>query len=213
MLLRAQVLLLALIVSMASVHADDNTDPQNDNSNGTVTTDKPSNDDGIDDIAGDGADEFQYVRYTDEYIQLKIHDQAKVACKKGMCTLFVVNENNHFFGVDFTVGYGQQNGAFGNGNLGNGTGVVVVGGGNGGFNDDPEPFVAMTARWGINRCTQKIKVPKALYISMNTYLYNLINEDGTPRRGFTPADEAMIMFYTTIMKQASACSGNNGGRN
>jgi hypothetical protein len=40
---------------------------------------------------------------------------------------------------------------------------------------------------------------------MNRYMYGLISEDGGIRRGFTPADEAMIMFYSTIMKQASGC--------
>jgi hypothetical protein len=36
-----------------------------------------------------------------------------------------------------------------------------------------------------------------------------MQETGETRKGFTPADEAMIMFYTTIMKQASGsgCGG------
>jgi hypothetical protein len=36
-------------------------------------------------------------------------------------------------------------------------------------------------------------------------MYGLISEEGGTRRGFTPADEAMIMFYSTIMKQATGC--------
>jgi hypothetical protein len=37
-------------------------------------------------------------------------------------------------------------------------------------------------------------------------MYGLMAEDGGTRRGFTPADEAMIMFYTTIMSKASGCT-------
>lgn len=41
--------------------------------------------------------------------------------------------------------------------------------------------------------------------ALNRYMYGLMTETGGTRRGFTPADEAMIMFYTTVMKQATGC--------
>jgi hypothetical protein len=41
-------------------------------------------------------------------------------------------------------------------------------------------------------------------------MYGLMTETGETKRGFTPADEAMIMFYTTIMKQANGCQA--GGK-
>ena len=69
---------------------------------------------------------------------------------------------------------------------------------------------AMT--WGVNiaynvgHCTQTVMVPRALFYALNRYMYGLMQANGEAKKGFTPADEAMIMFYTTIAKQATGCS-------
>lgn len=149
---------------------------------------------------GGGSQEFEYTKYTDQYIQMKIHESAQVNCKKGMCTLFAQTTNSQGFTVEFSVGE-NANGGYSSG--GNGTVVVVPGSGS--TTGTVQPYIGLTLRYNVGTCTQKVKVPESLYVSMNTFLYNFMNEDGTPVRGFTPADEAMIMFYSTIMKQATGC--------
>ena len=57
----------------------------------------------------------------------------------------------------------------------------------------------------VGSCEQTVKVPRSLYYSLNRYIYGLLNSDSSTRRSFTPADEAMIIFYTTIAKQAQGC--------
>ena len=90
------------------------------------------------------------------------------------------------------------------GGFSNGGGTTVIVPGTGG-NYSSEPFFGVSLRYTRAKCTQMVKVPRSLYIGINRYMYGLINEDGGTRRGFTPSDEAMIMFYSTIMKQASGC--------
>lgn len=155
----------------------------------------------MDSTLGGGSTEFQYVKYTDEYIQMQIHESAQVNCKKGMCTLFSQTTNSQGFTVEFSVGQNASGGV--NGSSGGGTVVVVPG--TGSTSGTVQPYVGLTLRYNKGTCTQTVKVPESLYVAMNTFLYNFLNEDGTPVRGFTPADEAMIMFYSTIMKQASGC--------
>jgi len=67
-----------------------------------------------------------------------------------------------------------------------------------------------TVSYRVGHCTQEVLVPRSLCYSMNRYLYGLMQETGETRKGFTPANEAMIMFYSTIMKQASASSCSSG---
>jgi len=159
--------------------------------------------DDLNETLGGGSKEFEYVRYTDEYIQLKIHEAAMVNCHKSLCTLFAQTTRHHDFSLEFSVGESANGGS---GSTSGGSGSIIVVPTNNTASNTVRPYIGLVARYSIGKCTQKIKVPESLYISMNTFLYNLINEDGTPQRGFTPADEAMIMFYSTIMKQASSCT-------
>lgn len=155
--------------------------------------------DEIDDMFGTG-DEFEIERFSDSNILLAISRDARVACRKGQCTLHSVTQNHQRFSVTFNIGEGNVPGTWGNGTN------INIGDDN---PDVPRDFWGISVRYEIGTCTQKIKVPRALFYSLNRYLYGLMNADGTPRRGFTPADEAMIVFYSTIMKQASGCGGNN----
>lgn len=86
-----------------------------------------------------------------------------------------------------------------------GSGTTVIVPGSNGNSYSPEPFYGFTLRYTKGKCTQSIRVPRSLYFSINRYMYGLMTEEGGTRRGFTPADEAMIMFYSTIMKQATGC--------
>lgn len=154
----------------------------------------------FDNIAG-GSEEFAYIRNQGELL-LKIQRDVELVCEDGLCTLFAVDTDFNEFSVEFDIGYGDENGYYGDGN-----GVIILPDGTNSSDDDDEtPFhVGFKAKYSIGNCKQEVKVPETLYVSMNVFLAGLLNTDGTARRGFTPADEAMIMFYTTIMKQANGC--------
>lgn len=153
-----------------------------------------------DETFGSGNDEFEYEKFDNRSILLAIKRDMDIACDKaGLCTLSAVTSNDRRFTASFNVGEGNQ---MGNYNGGSGTTVIVPGSQT---STGTEPYFGLSLRFTIGRCTQNIKVPRALYISMNRYMYGLMTEEGGTRRGFTPADEAMIMFYSTIMKQATGC--------
>ncbi len=157
--------------------------------------------DGIDDIFADGTDEFEFERFSDDSILLAIDSDAQLACgKDGLCTLTSVTNNSSDFEVSFNIGQGTNYG-----NYGQGSGTVINLGDNGNSNNNGD-FWGINVKYSRGKCTQKVNVPRALFYSMNRYLYGLMNEDGSTRRGFTPADEAMILFYTTILNKASGCS-------
>ena len=156
-------------------------------------------------IPGDG--EFQFERFSNEGILLAIDSDARVAChSNGQCVLSSVQSDSKGWEVDFNFGQGN------NVNSSGGT-TVITGGYETGKNEcnncNPISW-GLTMSYRKGSCTQQVMVPRALYYSMNRYLYGLMQETGETRKGFTPADEAMIMFYSTIMKQAS--SGGCGGK-
>ncbi len=150
-------------------------------------------------IPGDG--EFEFERFSNEGILLAIDRDARVAChSNGQCVLSSVQSDSKGWEVSFNFGQGNSI------NSGSGT-TIITGGYDSGKNDCN---TCNGINWGLtltykkSSCTQQVMVPRALYYSMNRYLYGLMQETGETRKGFTPADETMIMFYSTIMKQASA---------
>ncbi len=162
---------------------------------------KSSDEIDLDKKYGGGSEEFEFEKFDNETILLAIKRDMEVACsKQGLCTLSAVTSNDSRFTAQFNIGEGNNMGGYGGGS---GTTVIVPG--SGGNVYSPEPYYGVTLRYTKARCTQTIKVPRSLYFSINRYMYGLMSEDGGTRRGFTPADEAMIMFYSTIMKQASGC--------
>ncbi len=161
--------------------------------------------DDIDDIFIPGDGEFKFERFSNEEILLSIDRDAKVACRSnGQCTLSSVQSDSKGWEVSFNVGEGNSSGNSGT--------TIITGGG---YDSGKNGCDSCGINWGVTlsyhkgTCTQQVMVPRSLYYSMNRYLYGLMQETGETRKGFTPADEAMIMFYSTIMKQAS--SGGCGG--
>lgn len=149
---------------------------------------------------GSGSREFEFERFDNDSILLAIKRDMEVACdKRGLCTLSAVTSNDQRFTAQFSIGEGYNPGSF------SGSGTTVIVPGSNGYNTGTEPYYGISLRYTRARCTQTIQVPRSLYLSMNRYMYGLMSEDGGTRRGFSPADEAMIMFYSTIMKQASGC--------
>jgi hypothetical protein len=143
--------------------------------------------------------EFSFERFDDSTIMMSIDRDARIACDiSGLCKLTSVTSNDQRFTASFSVGEGNTWGT----GLGSGTNIIVPGNGNLGSN---EPYYGITIKFTKGRCTQNVFVPRSIYYAVNRYMYGLMTESGGVRRGFTPADEAMIMFYTTIMKQANGC--------
>ncbi|MBF0361618.1 MAG: hypothetical protein HQK49_11435 [Oligoflexia bacterium] len=66
---------------------------------------------------------------------------------------------------------------------------------------NPMVFSAgISVTWEDVNCTKTINVDKAIYGAITTYMRSLVNADGTTRPAFTPAEQTMILFYSTIMK-------------
>jgi hypothetical protein len=161
--------------------------------------------DAIDDVFGPGQDDFDFNRFDNQAILNNIIGDARVACEDGLCTLSSVEQRNHGFSITFSAGVG-------NNNQYNGAGAVIITGKDDyGTNETCNdcPYYGVTLSYNAGKCVQEVNVPRSVYIAINRYMYGLLNEEGGTRRGFTPADEAMIMFYTTIMKQANGCSNKN----
>jgi hypothetical protein len=125
----------------------------------------------------------------------------ELVCNDGLCTLTAIHEKYNEFEVSFSLGEGSQGGY----NSGGGT-IIDLGGNSNGGDDD---FWGLRVGYKIGSCEQSIKIPAALYVVMNRYIYGLLTAEGDTRTNFTPADEAMIMFYTTISKQLTGCRDNN----
>ena len=154
-----------------------------------------------DDRFGSGNDEFEFEKFENHYVLVAIKRDMDIACdKQGLCTLSAVTSHDHRFSAQFSIGEGNSMSGM---NSGSGTTVIVPGATGNAY--DSQPYYGLSLRYTAGKCTQLIKVPRSLYISINRYMYGLMNEDGGTRRGFTPSDEAMIMFYSTIMKQATGC--------
>jgi hypothetical protein len=155
-----------------------------------------------DDDFGSGSDEFDFDRFSNESILYMIDNDAEFACNRpGLCTIHSVTSNDRRFTASFNFGEGQNNQ-----NLG-GSGTVIVAGGGGGqtCTTCPRDYWGVNLEFTTGQCTQRVQVPRSLYYSMNRYMYDLMDEEGNTRRGFDPAKEAMIMFYSTIMKEAKGC--------
>jgi hypothetical protein len=168
--------------------------------------------DNIDDLFAGGEDrEFEFARFSEANVMEAISHDAGIACKNGLCTLTSNDTRFKEFTINMNGGIGNnESGGFGGYGPGNGSGYNIYLPGNGGgivpglsFNDRLHANINIQLKLGT--CTRSVKIPRSLYYAINRYMYGLMNEDSTTRRSFTPADEAMIMFYTTVMKEASAC--------
>lgn len=154
-------------------------------------------------IFGCETNEFGFERFDDSTILMAINRDARISCTPGgLCRLSSVTSNDRRFTATFSFGEGNT---WNNGS-GNGTNIIIPGNGAGCGNlCDSGPYYGITLRFTAGRCTQTVNVPRSVYYALNRYMYGLMTETGGTRRGFTPADEAMIMFYTTVMKQATGC--------
>lgn len=164
--------------------------------------------DSIDDVFGraDNETEFNFERFDENHVMEAIAHDAGIACKNGLCTINSVSQK--YKEITFNVNGGVGNnassgfGGFGAGNTGT---SINFNNNSGGLSFEDRMHANINIQLKIGDCETKVNVPRALYYAINRYLYGLMNEDSTTRRSFTPADESMIIFYTTVSKQAGNC--------
>jgi hypothetical protein len=158
----------------------------------------------IDDDFSRGSDEFEFEQFSNENVLNMIEQDMEFACNRGgLCTLHAVTQSDSRFTVSFNVGEGSPLSG-----MNKPEGSVIITGGSGAGSDPygSQEYWGLTLQHSVGTCTQNIKVPRSLYMSMNRYMYDLMDENGNTRRGFDPSKEAMIMFYSTIMKEANGCN-------
>lgn len=146
-------------------------------------------------------DQPEYPRYSEAEIQKKIESEMQVACQGNLCKIVGADADGSGWTVSFTVGYGSANA--------NGTGNNFYIGDNAQASQD-KGYAAVTVTYNNWQCSSEIKVTPAVYRFVNTYLYNMVNTDGSVKRNFSPADQTVILFYTTMLNKVESCkSGRN----
>jgi hypothetical protein len=68
------------------------------------------------------------------------------------------------------------------------------------FLDDSMSYQTTVIRKG-DVCTKQVKVPAPVYQSIAAILSTLNGSNGEPPPAFTPAQQTMLLFYTTLMQQ------------
>jgi hypothetical protein len=167
--------------------------------------------DQIDDLFGGGENtEFNFERFNEGRVMEAIAHDAGIVCRRGLCRLTSTNTKYSDFSINLNGGIGN-NSSNGFGGYGDGGSTVInFNNNNNGGSVLERSHAGINMQVKVGNCTKNVNVPRSLYYSINRYLYGLLNSDGTTRRSFTPADEAMIMFYTTVMKMAEGCSSGGG---
>jgi hypothetical protein len=132
-------------------------------------------------------------------------DRANLACNGSLCTLFSISANKKSFTITTSLGNGMSgmqtggtNNYYGN-TQANQQGVT----GQLGYN--------ISVSWDNTNCTKNVNVDKSVYDSVTTYMRELLNSTaGEPSTypQFTPAEQTMLLFYTTVMDltKGSTCN-------
>ena len=164
----------------------------------------PSFADEIDELFVGGVDsEFDFERFDDNNIMEAIAHDASIACKNGLCTLSSVDTDYNEFSINLNGGMGSNSGTDESGSF-DGTSINFNNNsGEASFED--RLHIGLNIKFKKGKCTRKVNVPRSLYYALNTYMWKLMDSDGNTRLELTTADETMILFYTTVMKQASGC--------
>jgi hypothetical protein len=157
-------------------------------------------------IAGefdDGSGEFDprpLPQYSEAELQKKIENEMAVACSGNLCRIVGQDSSGSGWTVQFQVGYGRANGT--------GEGDTIYIGDYGDRNDNNKGFASITVTYKNYKCRSNLLVTPAVYRFVNTYLYNMVNADGSVKRNFSPADQTVVLFYTTMLNKVNSCSGS-----
>lgn len=75
--------------------------------------------------------------------------------------------------------------------------------------DDSNSYQSTIVRKG-NTCTKQVKVPWSVYQSIAAIMSSLDGSSGEPPPAFTPAQQTMLLFYTTLMQQTLSFTCSSG---
>lgn len=147
-----------------------------------------------------GSSEFdppQTPNYSEADLQKKIENEMAIACSGNLCKIVGQDSTGSGWTVSFQVGYGNNN------NTGTGD-TIFIGGNNSNLNN--QGYASVTVTYKNYKCRSNLLVTPAVYKFVNTYLYNMVNTDGSVKRNFSPADQTVILFYTTMLNKVDSCS-------
>jgi hypothetical protein len=137
--------------------------------------------------------------YSEAEIQKKIEDEMAVSCKGNLCSIVSSDGTGDGWSVSMQVGYGT--------NQNNGGNNFYIGG-NGFNNNQANYYTGITVTYKNQKCTSQLNVTPAVYRFVQTYLYDMVNTDGTTKRNFSPADQTVVLFYTTILNKVDNCKSS-----
>jgi len=156
-------------------------------------------------------DSKKQVKNDQATIHKKITEDMDVSCKGSLCTIAQKDTHNRGWSVTLNVGEGPAGYGYGYG-YGNGGGSTVIVG-------DPsqnqnQQYYGVTVRYENMHCTSNTNIDKSMYEVLKTYILSMLTEDGATKRTFTPADQATILQYVTMISNTDGCrsSNNTGGR-
>lgn len=143
----------------------------------------------------------------DERREIFNRDAAHLACEGSLCQIFSIEVDRRQFTISANLGNSQNGGGY------NGGGYYG-GGSYGGNNQNPNNNTigrfnaGISVTWEDERCTKMVNVDRAVYESITEYMKMLVNHDGSTNPAFTPAEQTMIVFYTTIMQLLKGATCN-----
>lgn len=147
----------------------------------------------------DGSGEFNprpLPQYSEAELQKKIENEMAIACSGNLCKIVGQDSSGSGWTVQFQVGYGRANGGEGD--------TIYIGDYDSGDRDN-SGFASITVTYKNYKCRSNLLVTPAVYRFVNTYLYNMVNSDGSVKRNFSPADQTVVLFYTTMLNKVSTC--------
>jgi hypothetical protein len=144
-------------------------------------------------------DERPNPKYTEAEIQRKIENEMQIACSGNLCRIVGTDSQGSGWTVQFNVGYGSSSGNGTGNNFFIGTTAPTT---------ENNYYAGLTITYRNYTCQSSLKVTPSVFRFVNTYLYNMVNSDGSTKRNFSPADQTVILFYTTMLNKVDNCKVN-----
>lgn len=139
--------------------------------------------------------------YTEAEIQRRIENEMAVACRGNLCSIVGTDGHGEGWTVSFNVGYGSSPNGGGNN--------FYIGESGNDNNSGSDYYAGITVTYKNYSCTSSLRVTPSVYRFVNTYMYNMVNADGSTKRNFSPADQTVILFYTTMLNKVDNCKAIN----
>lgn len=140
--------------------------------------------------------------YSEAEIRRKIENEMAVACQGNLCSIVGTDSSGSGWTVSFQIGYGDTpNGA--------GNNFYIGTDGRPGNYDGNDYYAGITVTYKNYTCNSTLRVTPSVYRFVNTYMYNMVNSDGSTKRNFSPADQTVILFYTTMLNKVDNCKPVN----